>query len=980
PVEVQGRWALVAARGGPGLVRLPEAPAAHNRYLEVRKVTFNDFGPVTVVERTTASGSMEHRLRRQLLGSGRSQIESSLVRYVERAYQSSRLGGFWNSDPRDVRQPFSVELEALGARVGYTARTEARLQLRTPVLFSFIPDFLKDASLGQLDAEKDPEKRAASLLARTRQADLLLPETFVAQVRYEVAPPADFVPVLARQGGPEGARGLPPSVRVAMGPARYEVEVAPPAEDGTLTVTFTLDMGKRRYSADELRAFVLGLAKVWEMDVPTLELHHRGAQLMAEGKAQEGLQVYRDRRAQEPGAAAPRARYAEALLELGMGDVARDEARAAADMDRASAPIQMTLGRVLEHDRWGRHLAAGYDRAGAIAAFERVLDLDPEQDAARSEVARLLTLDERGADATDPAAWRAAADAYRALRDRTGDTDEDTHLMRALYFGRDFEALHALASGLPPSRGALIMQLVAAAELRGVQAALHELAAVRLDPAERQEVLDGAVAGLAQLRDYPLARTLTLAAAPTAKDPADLQRRAALLGALRRIEPEDLAGDTPVGAVQRLLFAMLTAEADASSIAKLFASATYGDDVTGPELELLAMQLAGLRRAAPRLGGSLPMARDQLLSLTRFTADGSPAVGYRVSGLLEGPGGAVPSVWFVVRERGAYRVRAALASPSALGEEALALAKRGKTGAARQWLAWARELMSGTEAPQDPLRRPPFMVLAELDAPLTTQAAALVALGPRAASVVPVLEAARGRMPEGVGRMAVDHALLLAYGRTGDDAAALGVTARLMAAAPESQRGVLARCRAFIATGDPTAAMDLAVRRLADDGGDPVAVECLGMAALETGKVRDAIRWMERLDKLSPDDGGLLNNLAWLALFTGDPISDQDVERAVRANALSGFEDPVRLHTLATLYAERGEAREALSVFLTRLDRRGADAPESVDWYLLGRILEHYGLVGEARAAYLKVEPEPRVVDSTYTLAQRRLQQLEATR
>jgi transglutaminase-like putative cysteine protease/tetratricopeptide (TPR) repeat protein len=982
PVEVQGRYALVAAAGGPGLVTLPEAPAAHNRYTEVRKVTFADFGPVSVVERTSATGSMELRMRRQLADASRSQVAASLGRYVERAYKAPRLGGFLYANPRDVGQPFSVELEALGAQVGYTARTEARVQLRTPVLFGFIPDFLKDASLGQLEGEQDPERRAANLLARTRQADLLLPEAFVAEVRYEVKLPPDFVPAPEARAGETvgGAGGLPAPLRVAMGPATYAVAVTPPGEDGTVVVTFTLDMGKRRYTADEVRAFILGLAQVWELDVPTLRLRHRGSQLMAEGKVKEGLQIFRSRVAARPDDAAPRARYAEALLEVGMGDAARVEARAAAALDEGSAPIQMTLARVLEHDRFGRRFAPGFDRAGAIQAFERVLALDPDQDGARAEVARLLELDDRGVESSDPAAWRAAAEAYRALRDRTGDTEQDAQLLRALYGARDFEALLALARGLPPQPGALIMQLTGAAELHGVQAALRELGSLGLAPAERQEVLEGTVSALAQLRDYPLAREVAQAAAASSADASSMQRLAALFGALRRVVPADLAGDTPTRAVERLLFAMLSPGVDAAQVASLMASRAQAEGAAaGPEQEALAAQLAGLRRAAPQLGGTLEMARDQLLSLTRFVAEGDREVGYRVTGRLEGPRGSVPSTWFVVRERGEYKVRAALASPSAVGEEALLLAQRGRVAAARRWLGWAADMLKGVpEDPQDPLHVLPFVALVRASAPEATQAAALVAMGPRAGRAVAALEAARKKLEDPSARLAVDHALLMALERTGDEARALEVAGRLMAAAPGSERGVLARCQALVATGARNAAMELAVLRMAAQAQDAAAIHCLASAAVDAGKVREAMKWLERLDALTPDDPTLLNNLAWLALFTGDPITDVDMARAVRANALSGFEDPARLHTLATLHAERGETREALSTFLTLLERRGSGEPESVDWYLLGRIMEHYELVAEARAAYLRVEPERRSADATFALAQRRLRALEA--
>ena len=62
------------------------------------------------------------------------------------------------------------------------------------------------------------------------------------------------------------------------------------------------------------------------------------------------------------------------------------------------------------------------------------------------------------------------------------------------------------------------------------------------------------------------------------------------------------------------------------------------------------------------------------------------------------------------------------------------------------------------------------------------------------------------------------------------------------------------------------------------------------------------------------------------------------------------------------------------------MDKRDDPAPESADWYVFGRLAEHYGLPEIARSMYKKVEPaDPPLEEaiSTRRLADIRLKALE---
>lgn len=964
PLDAQGRLALVAAAKGPGLVRVPQSSAADNAYLEVRKVTFAEWGPVNVVERTEAKGSMQYRLRKQLLGSGRERVRGSLTGYVQRTYRAKGLGKVEYGDIRDLTRPFTVSVEAVDAHIGYTALTEAKLQLRTPVLFGFVPELLRDAALGMVDPEPDPERRAAAMLVSTRKSDMVFPQGFEAEVRYEIELPTGF------------EVKVPPSeIEVALGPGAYRLEFSD-TKDGRLQVRLMLVLRERRITADQARAFIEGLSKVWQMDVPALELVHTGARLMQAGRGPEAVHFYREQADADPQDALQRARLAEGLLAAGLGGAARVEAEAAAEQAPESVPVLMSLGRVLEHDTFGRPRASGFDQAGATQAFEKVLELEEDNTGALLSLARLKEIDAQARPTEDPAAWKAVAAMYQRLRDQTGDTEFDLRLMVALMWGRDFEVLHDLASKLPPDVPTVAMQLVGAAQTHGAPAAIREIEGLGLAAAAHSAALDAAGVSLARIRAYPLARAMMQAALRIAEDPEPLRRRLASLDRVERVELKSLVGSSPEGVVQRLLFAMLSPGFDAEQAQAIFSpeALVMLDGEEG--LARLSDGLSHLQRNSERSEVPVTMLRDNILSLTKFEVSGSAELGYRVQASMHAASGKRQSVWFVQRIKGKYRIVASQATPASLGERALEYLHLGNVKAARQWLAWAEAALPPRTS-DDPLAVAPFLVLREQAAPLTVQAAALAAMGPRAGESLAHLEGARQVVVESEPLLALLHALWMAHARERHFEQADLLSEALVQAAPLSDRAVGLRCQSLLAAGHNDEAQAFAQQRQRTSPDDALALSCLGDEALAVGDLAAARTWLRRQVDAGHGDSVTLNNLAWLSLFLGD-VTEADVEASVKSNTMTGFQDPSKLHTLAALYAERGLTQQAHELFLKRLELRGADAPEPVDWYLIGRIMEHYELFALAVEAYRRVEPEARAVDSTHRLAAMRLKVLEA--
>ena len=966
PSSVQGRWALLAQPKVDGLRRLPEAAPKANRYLESRTVTLAEWGPVDVVERTLTFGAMARRLRGRFADSSADEVRASLEKYVRSSYKASALVSHQMSDPKDLETPFEIEVQARDASIGYTSSTEAAVRLTNAVLFSWLPPTVRQAALSLGGKDQDPERRRARRHVDRRETDFIWPETYVAELSFIVRPPAGYA-----------LRALPEPRRVRLGPGYFE-ERYRRRDDGAVGADFALDIGRRRYSADDLRAFVEGLEKLWKERVPKLAFDHQGAVLLGQGKLKDGIAYYRRLATQSPKHALHQARLAEALLRVELGGAARSFAEKAVELQPDSPYARYTQAWVLQHDVFGRAFKPGFDRDGAVAAYERALGLNPDNDRARKNLAEVLEYDRRGRHYADRAGVEAAIGHYRRLVKRESPDEEvERQLLMALFRTDRCAELSVLARDARRSLARDSLEVSCAILLRGLPDGLRTLEQMRLPPAARQSILEATLRFLVTARAYDVAKEVALMAIPGASDPVVVESQIRTLDRLKRYEQVRLDDGKPARVVQRLYEAMFDARGQVDSLSRFFAQ----ESLRTPHA--VAVKLS-LKRELSALSlvqdGEMPhsILRDSVLSLTRFESEGDDATGYRISSRVEG-GTPNDAVWFVVKKPDGYRIRAGRASAWLIGLEALALLDRGKHAAAARWLTWARDIwpVADDDVPSAvrpftkawPTAQPARMPTARIRA----AAALLAALGPGDLTVLKAL----GRARRGAGRglsPSFDHAAFLQYDELGDDKGRLRTASRLRTKA--RPLGAQLWARALVEAGRYDDA-EKAIKA-AKDTTPALRAEQLADVAVRRGDFSTASRLLESVagDSEAARER-TLNNLAWWSLFSGR-LTDAHLGWALRANSLSRFKNPSQIHTLAALYAETGRPREALKLLQTRLDLLGRAKPANADWYVIGRVYEHFELYELAREAYGKVvvEPHERLADSTHALAQRKLRAL----
>jgi tetratricopeptide (TPR) repeat protein len=957
PTPDQGRLALIASPTATGLVRTPESTSADNRVVETREVFLADLGPSRIVETSEYQGAIEHDVRAAYAYQDGPAMRQALKEYAASAYLAEDLATLDHSKPADLSAPMRLRIEVKNARRGFTDERNAAVGVSPAALLSRLPDEITG------DDEDGGEPR---------QADYVFRRPLTAEIRYRIVPPLGYVP-----------QPLPAARVRHLGTATLSEEYAK-GDGNVVTATFRLDTGRRRISPQEFAA-LRSAAREAAGEKPSLLLFDQaGEAYLDAGKVPEALAELQRLAALEPKKALPRSRIARALLAGGMGEAAREEARRAVQLEPRLAAAYRHLGWILQHDDLGRRFGPGFDRAGAIAAYRKAKELDPKDGDLRADLAILLEHDANGVRYGPQSDLAAAIDEYKALKKDLNATAMDDNLLIALIRAGRFAEAKELAAKAKGSQAAAVMSLVATAAIDGPDAAVREGERAYGEDKARAAALQSAAQTLMLVRRYREAAALMERAGRQSDNAAALLSTADLLRRVKRHEEIPPAADQPGAPARRLMMLATARELDVKRTAALFSHDVGADILKMDEKEARRLFEAGFASARKSLRAQevpVDVAMDLALAALQETADGDDAIGYRVRFSFPEKS-AAGFVVFVVREGGEHRIAAISTAPSMLGEEVLRRLQRGDLAGARKWLGWASEEETGEADAEgaDPLPRSAFRVLWPKGSAGSAEearcaAAALLAEAGEGRKELPLLHACREGVSDPARRNAFDLALALgalAGGRWDEMDEA---TQRLLAAAPASDRAERLRVQALTGLGRWDEIHTLAERRLQRLADDPWAGHTLVREALRAGDLGRAETRLRQTVKSGKATANDFNELAWLLLEQGR-VDDETLDFGQRAATLSGYKEAAYLHTLASLYAEKGRTAEAYRVLLQSIDTRDTEAAGPDDWYVFGRLAEQYGLPEVARKYYQRV-PAPKSQDgepmSTHALASRRL-------
>ena len=939
PVGDQERLALVAAADTQGLVRTPKATPKTNTYQEHREVFLADQGPAKIIERSSGTGYLDSELR-EAFSVAPTNVKENLEAYAERTYSTKTVNSIKHGKGTDLLEPFHVQFEASRSKIGHTRILDASVETREDVLLSWLPSALTDP---------DEERRAP----------LVLPVPYEAELTWEIHAPPGFV-----------ASKLPQQLELQLGPASFTRSISR-AKDNSVKVRTRFTTGTTRFSQEQVKAFREALWKYQQTLVPWVNFDHPAKKLSDSGNGLAAAALVRKEIQDDPKNAVARMRMAWTLAPYVL-DAARSAAQKAVELAPANAQLHRELAALLSQNRFGKDLTKGFDRVGALSAYRRAFELDPEDTESRVRTAVLLEHDDDGrwyeSDALDE-----AIQIYDSIPEKTLEEFEDgtfrNNVLFTLFWAKRYDELAQRLARRDRDDIPLELALMNAAMTRGVEGTLEEASRLGLSGNALAGALEAASGSLVQKREYAAALQLIEAAIGSSPDGTRLQNRARALRKVKRIDVANLPVGSPKQLVTKFIATAMSYPDDVHKVTKGMVSARAWYE---PDKSTVRDFVEAMSSAARSQEVKSDILADFTVGGLDLRLEGDDQRGYKVMSKIDYGAGQQFNV-FVVKEAGQYRVRAIGTLQGELGAEALHAAKHGQQKKASQWLDWARESFHAVGG-EDPLRIAPFARLKKgrNKGDIRLAAAALTATSNHAKEAIADLENARAHEKEPERQRILEHALAQAYANADQPAKQLAVSRNLYGAFPKS---IIARDLTLGALWQLERYSEYAdeMRRLLKhaEKRDRAGLLARLAGALNAQRKLDQAHAV-MLDLLETGDAhaGHYNDLAWVELFLGS--HQEALEHALKSNEMQTAGPG--LHTLACVYAELGRVDEARRTLEQLASYRKDGELLSVDWYVVGRIAEHFGLAEEARRAYRKVEkPEKPWPVSTYELAQRQL-------
>jgi transglutaminase-like putative cysteine protease/tetratricopeptide (TPR) repeat protein len=446
PLAVQGRRALVAARGEKGLVTTQDLGPDRHRLSIVREVTLAEEGRAKVSDVREARGvwALDERHARRDVPPAKlvdwDQRQGKALLNTEEKVVVTTTG----LDPLDG--PVTVRREAAGSKWAIAEEHEAGGVVRPDALFEQLPSFMRPAP--PQDGE-EPEKH------EKRRAPLVAPVAYSAKLEYRLAPPPGFRAVLP----------LPEDRDERWGPATFTARYAvTPA--GAVTATYAFTLPRRNLTAPEAEKLYQEVSAYTTVDGPRVKFERLARALLAEGKGREAIAELQRLVAREPKAARHHNHLALTYLELGLGEAARIEARKAVALSPEDGWAYRVLAWVLQHDVLGRKHAPGCDLEGAVAALRRAVALEKNAASTRLTLARVLRLAPDGRLYGPGAKLAESAAEFQRAREAGAKDGLDEELEVALGAGRIEQAAALAAANKELDGRASALVAVAAVKAR----------------------------------------------------------------------------------------------------------------------------------------------------------------------------------------------------------------------------------------------------------------------------------------------------------------------------------------------------------------------------------------------------------------------------------------------------------------------------------------------------------------------------------
>ena len=985
PYEDEGRQALVISPETTALTRIPEPRPEDSVLIKTRTFKLAELGPSQVEEQSDTHGCIDATYRAEFGGPETPKLHENVETYVKNAYLAKNLTRFEHGDATDFEHPFLLTVAADKATRGNSSLVDAVVVIFPNTTINGLPQWFVTQPPSEGPDQSADAKRELELERQSRPASFAV-RPFIYEQRTRILVPDGFV-----------VRPLPADKTTQMGPATltetYLSTEPKPGEPGVVEVRFRFNTGVSTITADQalaLRTAVLALNK---RDYVGIYFDQAGARELTAGHIREALAIDRKLIAARPDDALHHLQLSRALLDAGIGDEAQAEALRATQLDPKLSAAFAQYGWTLQHNALGERLGKGFDLHAAIAAYNHAIELDPDDNEPRMDLAILKEFDARGERYAADADLPGAIAGYKDLIERNKSKGElalapyRENLMYALLYARQYAELDSMIASLPSTNSHRQLAITSITAQHGAPAGITEAERGNVAQTERNQNLIGAGNLLANLGFYPEAAAVMTAGMQGATDAAAAARRVELYKSLKKISLTPLPLTDPAHPVQIATVGMLAGTLTRQQAIDMTSKHAYSSQQSlERDVDKALANVGFLAKVADRSDMAPSVMLDLIAGNMTFTSKGDDEHGYAVVATMPG---SEPDHTYVVKEDGAYRAVAGDKDRpddnTPLGIEILYALDHNKPAEAKAMLDWRRDLthkQGGDDAFGGPLL-PRFWTInsakpgADSPAAMRLAAISLLAGSMDAKPYLAEISAARDKA---TGLAQTDLDLLLAVAAMYAEQPAVGMPAaqRLLDQEPDSVMALALVGQGYSLQHDAKGWLAMLAPRLARKPDDR---DLLGQQALA---YELASNWTaaQATEQKVLDSGKATaadyNGYAWIGLFhddLGDDISKAAQESA-QLSKNSGFAE---LHTLACIYAAQGKTTEARKVLEEAMYANNQVEPNSAVWYALGLIYEQYGAKSAAVDAYKKVQAHENddhtYIDpaDTYVLAQTRL-------
>ncbi len=934
----QERWALIASTSTHGLVQTPSS-YSDPPTTETRVYHFTDSGNGNITETTVYQGGDELYFRQHYSSTSTDTIKKDLLNYAKVTYDKAELGNYSYSDPHALNQPFTflVQLNKTGLAVTYDQQADATIHPQ--YLLNWVPDALTSN-------DKTPRK---------------FPFRFTTPLNFlwrnQIHLPFGYT-----------LRKFPEDQQLTFGDVilqRHSKWVSP----GLVEIDYRLKSRQASLTPAEFMATRDALANPGNAFDPVRVIFDLEAKkLLDQGHYPEAFVLYRQMCDRESHSPIPLLRYSQVLLKAGFGDLAQEAALQAVQRAPQMARTWAWLGWVREFDSIGRRFGPGYDRQGALKAYEKAVALAPQKWEYHSELAILWEYDTQGLRYQNLPDLENALAQYAAFQSVLSEKGFEINPMLDLWtLGRWQDVLQRAATLSDPVEGEAYT-LAAIAQLQGIDSALEQVKNTSLDPSHLRTALEKAANLLIRARHYAAAAKFLHQASLGSSHSVDLDYRAELIG---KLSPKPILTKAlrPEEYLQAFFSAVL--------LSKGHDLVPFQALITPPMLKIFATSKSPVSLSPEWISFS-QLSRNQEWPVINFLDYTSEIHSHfdTIGNVLHDRvtyQGQEAEGWFLKPTPAGLMMTANSMIPESLIEplEDLTVKKDSVVS------LWIKDFLEDLK--QQNLY--PGFTLSQLWK-VTTQDQTTDTFQ-NAQLLIDALKALLATQPNDVTACAADFlqqkgqvrrelgmALLSGYQRLDQEPQSFNISETLFKEfpGPATQTSYYHQ---LLWTKQVDVLKKLLTEAWKAQPNSPRAQNDLLEYYLTRPNPSEAEAFIASQNlTLSANQA---NTLAWDELFMPPPLPPQAQTYALQSVTETQEKKSYNLNTLAAVYAEEGRLDAAHEVFLKSLQVANRQTLLPSDWYVVGLMAEGYGLTDEARRAYLKIPPTSLDPLSVSILAQRRL-------